>query len=172
MRHSKLPLRLSGFTLVEVLLASLILALSTVAITQLCRRCISNHLLIGEYQCAYQLADELLDRALARELALPTQQAVLTGDFAPENPEYAWSLTIHPTPRKSLYNLAVTISWTARENQYSVAANSLMYDFLERPGAAPPSEPPPPPAPAPVTAPPLPAPTVQPPPPTIPSQNP
>jgi prepilin-type N-terminal cleavage/methylation domain-containing protein len=149
--QSSLTKNRPGFTLVEVLAASLILAVSTIVICQLCHHCINNHLMIGDYECAYRLADEIFERALARELPLPAHPDTLTGDFAPAHPEYAWSLTIKPAPRKNLYDLAVTVSWTAREKQYQITSATLMYDFLERPAEAAPIAPEPPPVGPPVS---------------------
>ena len=134
MRHYSSPVcisrphrgRRSGFTLVEALVSSLILAAGVVVIGGLTQRCAHTAVRGLEYEQAYRLLDETLDRVTA--LGLPaSDEPIVRGDFGPRHPAYHYQLHITPAQIPDLYDVTAHVQWHAGQHQYQVTAATQIY---------------------------------------------
>ena len=102
-----------GFTLVETLVAGIILALSAAALGVIVRQALRS-LAIAR---GYQQAAELLDLALTKiDTIGPTgiqAEGPTEGVFDPPHDQFAWSATVSPMAEGHLYEVTVRITWRA-----------------------------------------------------------
>ena len=118
-----------GFTLVETLVASLILAIGAVVICSLGYRCTTNTRRGMEYEQAYRLLDESLEKVLTADIAELAKKQTMEGDFGERYPLYKYLLYIEPTPHNGLYEVTATVTWQVNTQQYSVKTTTLLCDF-------------------------------------------
>lgn len=109
MRPNKMKtvlLERTGFTLVEVLIAMAILAMALIAVLQMQTQSIS---MSGEAR--FMTTASLLAQSKMADLeaeASPVNRDQ-KGDFAPDHPEYAWSIQVTDTPLARLKKIEVTV---------------------------------------------------------------
>ena len=118
-----------GFTLIEALFSSLILAVGAVVVCGLSRQCVQNTVRGLEYEQGYRLLDECLDKVLAAEVGKLAQQETIHGDFGSRYERYKYELNIVPTDDVGLYRVTATVGWDVQGQQYQVQAMTLMYDL-------------------------------------------
>jgi len=96
----------SGFTLLEVMIAMSILAIALVAVFQMQSQSIS---MAGESRfmttAAFLAQSKMVDIEAGSSLDNQTQK----GDFAPDHPEYAWSIQVTDTPIAKLKKIEVSV---------------------------------------------------------------
>ena len=122
-----------GFTLIEALAASLILAVGAVIICGLCHRCMVNNKRGMEYEQAYRLIDECLDRVSAVGLEELIRKGSLSGDFGGRYPSYRYQLEIAPAGSMALWQVTAAVSWDVSGDEYEVKATTLLYDLNSGP---------------------------------------
>ena len=118
-----------GFTLVETLVAGVILTLSAVALGITISQGMNSLALARDYQ----QAAELLDRTLTKiDLIGPSRlfyEGPLTDAFSPPYDRFAWQAQIEPLTDGYLYEVTVRIFWTTPiGTQRSVQAQTLLND--------------------------------------------
>ena len=118
-----------GFTLVEALAGSLILAVAAVVVCGLSHRCMVNNKRGMEYEQAYRLVDECLDRVTATGLEELIQKRSMSGDFGKRYPNYRYLLEIEPTEAMDLWQVTAKVSWEVSDDEYKVEATTLLYDL-------------------------------------------
>ena len=119
-----------GFSLVEVLLGSLLLAVGAVMSSGLCRRCVIDSMRGVEYEQAARLLDECLDGAAATDIL--TELIVsreMEGDFGDRYPNYRYVLELEVTDQADLYEVTATVSWEVLDKHYQLEATTLIYDY-------------------------------------------
>ena len=119
----------SGFTLVETLVAGVILALSAVALGTTISRGMNSLALARDYQ----QAAELLDRTLTKiDLIGPSSllyEGPMADFFSPPYDRFTWQAQIEPLSEGYLYEVTVRIFWTTPiGTQRSVQAQTLLND--------------------------------------------
>jgi len=123
----------SAFTLIEALLSTVILAVGGVVICELSRRCVINHARGWEYEQAYYLLDECLDRLAADQDRTWAGEETLEGDFQPRYPLFRFEIKIQPAAQKdfteqNLYYVTATVFWEVSDRSYQVKTSTLMFD--------------------------------------------
>lgn len=119
----------TGFTLVEALMGSLILAVGAVVICGLSHRCMYNQRRGMEYEQAYRLLDECLDKVVATWAVETTHNTTLQGDFAPRYPAYSYTVQLEPSELgDNLCRVTARVSWQVQSDEYDVQATTLVYD--------------------------------------------
>ena len=116
-----------GFTLVEALVGSLILAVGAVVICGLSRRCIENNVRASRYEQAYRLLDECLDRVAALAPAEMAQRRSIDGDFGDRHVGYRYAVLIEPAESSGLYRVTAKVFWQQQDMGYEIEATTLMY---------------------------------------------
>ena len=118
-----------GFTLVEVLVAGVILALSAVALGVTISQSIRSLALARDYQRAAELLDETLTKI---DLIGPSRllfEGPTEDVFRPPHEKFAWQAQIEPRTQGHLYEVTVRILWeTPGGTQRSIEAQTLLND--------------------------------------------
>ena len=118
-----------GFTLIEALLSSLILAVGAMVICGLSQSCLRNTLRGWEYEQGYRLIDECLDIVAAGEAGELAGKEIIEGDFGQRYPNYTYALKIKPEGSENLYEVTAIVRWEVGPQQYEVEATTLIYDW-------------------------------------------
>ena len=117
-----------GFTIVEALVAGMILSLAAVAIGSSLSRT------FGSLQAAkeYQRAAELLDLTLTKIDMFGPDRLLLDkltgGTFGPPDENFAWEAEIESLPDAHLYEIEVQITWQGPKARRSVTAKTYLND--------------------------------------------
>ncbi len=125
-------MRKNGFTLVEALVGSLILAIGAVVICGLSYRCIINNKRGLEYEQACRLLDECLDTVVAGRLEELIRTKRIEDDFGDRYPNYSYVLETKEVENSQLHRVTATVRWLVGEKQYQVRAATLMYPLEQR----------------------------------------
>jgi prepilin-type N-terminal cleavage/methylation domain-containing protein len=118
--------RRPGFTLIEALVGSLIFAVGAVVICGLSHRCVVNNVRGQEYEQAYRLLDECLEKA-STELDDLIRKEKVESDFQGRYPEYKYSLVIEPSDTANVYSVTAEVFWYVADEKYSIKAQTLLY---------------------------------------------
>jgi len=129
----------SGLTLIEILCASMNLAISVVVLLALNRTSILNYSRGQAYEQAWRLADECLDRLSGRGVRILLPQQKLEGDFTPRYSNYRYILTCKPASSENLYKVTVQIHWQENETDQFIETSTYLYDFEPSPIPSPPA---------------------------------
>ena len=118
--------RNSGFTLVEALAASIILALVVAAVSGLGGKSIAQARKSSQYQQAWQM----LDRQMTMIAILGVQNFLIQGETSGELPApvgsdvtYYWQAEMTDLDMDDLYDLTLMISWGNK----SISASTMMF---------------------------------------------
>ena len=126
-RRRRRPHR-GGFTLIEALLAGVILAIVGVAITGAATRAIYT----AETARGYEHAAELLDRTMTRiDLIGPEQllrEGPTSGSFEPPYEAYRWEADIETLATGYLYEVTVRVSWPSTGGRRSARLSTRLND--------------------------------------------
>jgi len=120
-------IRKSGFTLIEALAGSLIFAIGAVVICGLSHRCVVNNVRGQEYEQAWRLLDECLDRASSQRRTLMEKEKT-EGDFPGTQPPYHYTLAVEPADIAQVYRVTAEVHWLVAGQRYSVKAQTLLSD--------------------------------------------
>lgn len=132
---SKWPRRSrDGFTLVEALVAGVILALSAGVLGVAVRGGMRSMTLAREYQTAAELMDRVLTKIDVVGAARMAEEGPLEGAFEPPNESFSWSAQIVPRQEGDLCEVTVKIVWeSGLGTKRSVEAQTLLNDPVRIP---------------------------------------
>ena len=116
-----------GFTLIEALVSSVILAVGAVVVCGLAQRCAFNTARGVEYEQGYRLIDECLETVVASGVGQLSRQEKVTGDFGGRYPGYAYQVEISESDRAGLYEVLAEVSWRAAGQEYKVKGATLVF---------------------------------------------
>ncbi|MGE5549281.1 MAG: prepilin-type N-terminal cleavage/methylation domain-containing protein [Bacteroidota bacterium] len=102
--------RESGFTLVEILVVLVIMAVALVGIAWSFSAGIRASALASRKRIAVLLAQKKLEETRLAGL----EPALETGDFLPDYPGYTWRLEVSGPDAEGLYRLEVAVAWPDR----------------------------------------------------------
>ncbi len=105
-----------GFTLVEALVAGVILALSVGVMGLTITRGMRSMALARDFQLAAGLVDRTLTKIDTIGPAMLMIEGPTEGRFAPPNDRFTWSATIEPRLEGDLYDVTVRIVWPTSVN--------------------------------------------------------
>ena len=123
----------SGFTMIEALLSSLILAVGAVVICGLSRRCTVNNVRGWEYEQAYRLLDECLDTVASGQDQPVSAANSIEGNFGDRYPNFRYQINVKPTTKGNLaavdlYEVTGIVNWDVGTQEYQVQATTLIYE--------------------------------------------
>lgn len=125
-------MRKNGFTLVEALVGSLILAIGAVVICGLSYRCMINNKRGLEYEQACRLVDECLDTVVAGKLDELIRTKKIEGDFGERHPNFRFILEAAKIENSQLHQVTATVRWKVAKQQYQVQTTTLIYPLEQR----------------------------------------
>jgi len=121
------PRRAGGFTIIEVLAALMLIAIVLPTVVHGTLLCLDTAAHAGMQARAASLAQAKLS-----ELAATGQfdQAMLSGNFGEQWPQFAWMAIAEPWEDERLVQLDVAVVWTRRGREYDVTMSTLIYDDI------------------------------------------
>ncbi len=134
MSHSNFTSRMSnahhrggGFTLIECLLAAVVLAIFGAAMASTISQALTTNADAQNEQLAATYLDEVLTRIDAIGPATMATQGPFDGQIGGQ---FNWSADIQQQPDSDLYSVTVTITWQTPGGSRSVQAYTLLHDAL------------------------------------------
>ncbi len=118
-----------GFTLVEILVSSLILAVGAVIVCHLANQCLINTTEGIRYAHGYRLLDEALNKVASGKIRELADLKTIEGDFEPRYPNYRYRIEIVRADQIDLYRVRASVLWKEGSNEYNVQAETLFYDL-------------------------------------------
>ena len=115
---------LAAFTLAEVLAAITIIAIVLPVAMQ------GISIATGLASVTRQRAEAVaLAQSKLNELVITGQwdTAAISGDFAPEHPDYRWEALASDWEEANIRQLQITVAWTSRNSQRQVVLSTLVY---------------------------------------------
>jgi Tfp pilus assembly protein PilV len=120
--------RSQGFTLIEALMAGMILTASTLVITGSVNTSIKAAARARDNQRAAILLDELMAKIdLIGPYRLSTE-GPFEGDFEGADAKFSWQLEIEPAVEFDLYEISATVTWLELDRQGSAVVSTLLFD--------------------------------------------
>jgi type II secretory pathway pseudopilin PulG len=116
----------NGFTLVETIVATVLLSFSVLALAAGATWSMGNIRLNRQREVAASLADQqltMIDKVGVEEFILLGQTE---GVFEEYEPTYTWTVVTESDVIDYLYLVRVIISWTERNKNYSVAVDTML----------------------------------------------
>ncbi|WP_432800075.1 type IV pilus modification PilV family protein [Poriferisphaera sp. WC338] len=119
-----------GFTLVEVLCAAMILAISAVVIGRMVIQHMSSLEMARQYQVAASLLDETFTKIDVIGPSRVMDEGITEGDFESHGmSKTTWNADVLQREEASyLYEVIVTIAWEVNGGKRSVSGKTLLYD--------------------------------------------
>lgn len=110
-----------GFTLIETILACVILCASVLVLGAITTRSLSAVGLNRQHQAAAALAEKQLVLIDYIGISDFLRSGHLEGDTKQQQTEYHWAVSAKHTGIDNLYEVKVTIGWTQRNRNYNVS---------------------------------------------------
>ena len=115
-----------GFTLIEIIVASIILCGSVLVVSAISTRSLSGTKLNRQYEVAAALADRQL--ALIDYMGVDSfiESGQTEGNFERIDAEYHWEAAAEFRDIDNLYLVNITVSWVERNRPYSVSVGTML----------------------------------------------
>ncbi len=120
-----------GFTLIEVLIAMMIIAIAFTAILKATENSLVTTQHLQSRMVAHWIAEEILTSAQVGSLPLPIDNRDLNGDTRMLGQNYSWLITRQETTRKNITQLTVSVSQN-QQNLYILTGSRLTPKPLPR----------------------------------------
>jgi len=118
-----------GFTLIEAVLSSLILAVGAVVVCGLAQRYMFSYQHGAEYEIACRLLDECLEKITVPDNNVLAEHKTISGDFGQQYPRYDYLITIEPAETHGLYQVTAQVNWKHAGLMYKVTTSTRIFDF-------------------------------------------
>lgn len=117
---------LTGFTLVEMITASVILSAAVLTLGAIGTRSLSETKLNRHYELAAALADRQL--TLIDHIGIENfiESGRMEGDFEEFEPTYHWQVATGLRDIDNLYLVNITVSWIERNRLHSVSVDTML----------------------------------------------
>jgi len=117
-----------GFTLLEVMIALVIIGIALIACLTLTNRCIYSHEQVQRITTATMLAQhkmsELEVQSRNGRLSLSSQR----GDWPKPYGQYRWQVEFNDTPVSGVQQVTVTIIWGQQQRNEEVRIDSFLFN--------------------------------------------
>jgi len=113
-----------GFTLVEMILASIILCGAVLALGAISTQSLSGTRLNRQYEVASALADRQLSLIDYIGVDNFIEFGQMEGEFKQFEPGYHWEVTTKSMGVDNLYLVNITVSWVDRNRPYSISVDT------------------------------------------------
>ena len=115
-----------GFTLIEIILASIILCASVLALGAICTRALGGTKLNRQYETAAGLAQKQLILIDYIGINNFIESDRTKGDFENLQPTYHWQVTTESLGIDNLYQVKVAISWIEHNQEFEIAVETRL----------------------------------------------
>ena len=116
----------NGFTLVETLVATVILCSSVLVLGAVGTRCLAQARLNRQYDLAAALADRQLSFIDYLGVGQFIEMGQTQGRFDELEPGYAWYAITESQGVDNLYKVTITVSWIERGNGHSISVDTML----------------------------------------------
>ena len=116
-----------GFTIVEVLLAAVLLAAGLVTIFSIVNKSVFSHYELFKSETAVRLANESMAMVRVRLADLPANKNTLAGAFPSPLEKFSWKAKINETEQENLVQVTVTIVRTGSTGQKEFSLSTYMF---------------------------------------------
>jgi type II secretory pathway pseudopilin PulG len=121
----------TGFTLIETVLASIVLCGAVLALGAISTRSLSQAKLNRQFETAIACAE--------RQLALVDYMGIddfidsgrMEGDYEEFERRYYWNITTKSHEIENLYIVNITVSWVERNHPYSISVDTMFSGTVE-----------------------------------------
>ena len=114
-----------GFTLVETILASVIMCAAVLSLGSISTRCLSEARLNRHYEVASMLLDRQLTMIDFMGIDEFVEADQMSGIFDEDDVKYLWEARTESQDIDNLYLVRVTVSWSERKHIYSVSVDTM-----------------------------------------------
>lgn len=114
-----------GFTLVETILASIILCGAVLAIGAISTRCLSETRLNRQYEVAAALLDKQLTMIDYVGIENFIELGRMEGEFEDFEPGYYWKVVTASQAIDNLYQVNITVTWVERNRPCSISVDTM-----------------------------------------------
>jgi Tfp pilus assembly protein PilV len=114
-----------GFTLVETILASVILCGAVLTLGAIGTRCLGQTRLNRQYEVAATLLDKQLTMIDYVGIEEFIELGQMEGEFEEFEPGYHWKVVTASQEIDNLYLVRITVSWVERKRPYSVSVDTM-----------------------------------------------
>jgi len=119
-----------SFTLIETIVASLLLSLSVVVLAGIC----AHSLRTAKVMINYEQAWDLVDRQLTMVDYMGVEDYLMLdspteGTFTGDGIDYAWSVNISETTMEFLYDVKVTVGWIEQQHYKTICAQARISGY-------------------------------------------
>lgn len=115
----------SGFTLVEVIAASALLAGGVVVVAAITSRSLDTLRLNTEYARAWEVMDRQLTIFQYIGIDTVVQKGITQGDFTEGDTAFHWSATIADEPYDKLKRVEISVAWVKGSKPRSISATAM-----------------------------------------------
>ena len=115
-----------GFTLVEIVVASIILSGSVLALGAVSTRCLISTRLNRQYETAAALADKQLRMIDYMGIEVFVESGQTQGRFEEFEPEYSWEVSTEYREIDSLYFVNITVNWVERNRPREISIDTML----------------------------------------------
>lgn len=116
--------RNKGFTLIETILASLILCASVLVLVVICTRSLSGTRLNRQYETASDLAEKRLVFVDYMGVENFINSGETQGEFEQLDSVYNWKISAEKIGIGNLYEVRATVTWVDQNRSYDVSAST------------------------------------------------
>ena len=117
--------RKTGFTLVEIIVAGVILCAAVLALGAISTRSMHDTQLNRQYEQAILLVDRQFSVIDYMGIENFIEAGRMEGDFEDVKPAYHWKVGAERGNIGSLYNVNVTVSWVELKRPHNVSADTM-----------------------------------------------
>ena len=122
---SRAPRKTRGFTLVEVIAASVILCGAVMIVGSIATRALIGTRLNRRYETAASLADKQLSLIDYVGIDAASELGQLEGDIEEFGDSYHWQIEMEYQEIDSLYLVRATVSWVEANRPYSLSVDTM-----------------------------------------------
>ena len=119
-------IRRKGFSLIEAIVACVILSAAVMVLCGICTRSLSAVSLNSQYEKAWSLLDRQLE--MIRYLGIDEFNELdeRQGQFKDTEPSYHWKVETDQTDIEGLHEVSITVSWQSRRKEYKVSTTTRL----------------------------------------------
>ena len=115
-----------GFTLAEMIMASVILCIAVLAISSISVRALGGIRLNRQYNTASELAEKQLVMIDYIGVEKFVEAGRMEGNTEVEEFDYHWKASAKSVGIENLYQVKIVISWTEKKRNYEVAVETRL----------------------------------------------
>lgn len=119
--------RKRGFTLVEIVVAAMILSAASITIGAICNKCIRSVKVSKEYEIAWNVLDKQLSTIDYVGLSTYIESDRMAGQIEEDETVYNWQMQVTDHDILGLYKVDMVISWEIAKKPHSVSASTMFF---------------------------------------------